>query len=487
MSMTGAITIRVDNRIRVSASAAGKEVVADLCRACEHINPEYSKRRRMGYAVWNIPHVVKTWEREGDRLSLPRGAMARVRSVMRGHGREYRVLDRRSEGAPVHKPLQYIGHVLRSYQREAVEEIMRREQGVVRAATGSGKTTTMLYAAATIKLNTLVVLPSVKLMLQTAGVVEALFSLSPNDVGIIRGQTRRLKPITLATQQTLWQRIRDEDRDYFGAVMVDEAHHAAAKTFQAVIDQFPCRYRIAYTADERRKDRKEFLVYDAFGDVLHETTRDRCEESGAIVDVEVRIVMTNFRDEVYARDADFGRLVERMITDEERNEIVMGIVREESASEKVIVCTHRREHVRELQVQMIGEGISSGQMLGGDAPGDASEFERTRSGLRDGGVTCGVGTYEALGEGIDLPAVAVGIASTPITSNRQRFNQYRGRLCRPSEGKTQGRLYVVFDRHVFGERALANVLAWNKTVRVRVQGKWVDARKLGARAILGLP
>jgi hypothetical protein len=121
-------------------------------------------------------------------------------------------------------------------------------------------------------------------------------------------------------------------------------------------------------------------------------------------------------------------------------------------------------------------------MLGG-AGADGLEFDRARAGLRDGSVGAGVGTYEALGEGIDLPAVAVGFATTPIATNKQRFNQVRGRLCRPSEGKSHGRLYVAFDRYVFDERAFNNILSWNRTVKVFWRGAWVDARA-ARRAIM---
>ncbi len=91
----------------------------------------------------------------------------------------------------------------------------------------------------------------------------------------------------------------------------------------------------------------------------------------------------------------------------------------------------------------------------------------------------GVGTYQAAGEGIDLPAVSVGVAITPISTNEQMFNQVRGRFCRisPSTGKSCGRLYVLYDRAIFDERVLRNIIKWNKTVKVRVGSSWVSAKE----------
>lgn len=483
------IEIRVDNRIRIPTGELPEEAGERLQRACEHENPEFKKRRAQGYATYNIPAIIRTWicvPGDGE-LSLPRGVMEKVREILRDEDVRFRVRDCREEGEFVSNRLEYIGHPPRTYQLEGNRRAQVFEQGVVRAATGSGKTTTALYAASCFGLNTLVVLPSVKLLDQTVEVAEKLLGLKGDRIGIIRGEKRRLRPLTVATQQTLWSREVDEEvRAFFGAVIFDEAHHAAARTFQEVIDQFPARYRIAFTADERRKDRKEFLIYDAFGPVIHEMTREACEELGVVVDVEVRVVFSDFEAPWYKADADFNRLLDEMTADEERNDLIAAVAREElAANEQVIVCTHRREHVRALDSALIAMGVRSGTMLGGAEAGDVREFESTRAGLRDGSVRAGVGTYGALGEGIDLPAVAVGVAATPITSNKQKFNQYRGRLCRPSEGKTQGRLYVIYDRRVFDDRAFANILAWNRTVKVKQGGRWVNARGLKPRAITG--
>jgi hypothetical protein len=58
------------------------------------------------------------------------------------------------------------------------------------------------------------------------------------------------------------------------------------------------------------------------------------------------------------------------------------------------------------------------------------------------------------------------------------FNQVRGRLCRASTdtGKVCGRLYVLYDRAVFDERVLRNIMAWNRTVTVRVGNQWIPAK-----------
>lgn len=261
-------------------------------------------------------------------------------------------------------------------------------------------------------------------------------------------------------------------------------HNSAARTFGSTIDEFPARYRIAFTADETRRDGLECLVYDAFGEVIHETSRTHAEEAGAVVDVEIRLFMTDFRADWYHAEPDFDRLIREMTTNPERDKLILShALAELRSGEQLIALTHRREHAHVIEHALALSKVNCGRMLGGEGL-DAQVFAETRAGLREGSVEAGVGTYEALGEGIDLPAVAVGITWTPIWTNRQRANQVRGRLCRPSEGKESGRLYVPFDRHVFGEKILRNILAWNRTVKVLRRGEWVDARTLDRRAIM---
>lgn len=474
--------ITVDNRVRLPLEGLSADVLKRMRETCEHTNPEYSKRRAMGYSTYDVPQFIKTWVNTEEGLTLPSGAMQRVREVLRAAGVPFRVVDARSEGSPVVRALVYQGFELRPYQVDMVDKAYAKERCVVRAATGSGKTTAAFALAAKIGLNTLVILPNAKLLKQWMKLVPRDLGLRGNQIGLIRGSVKRLRPLTLATQQTLWSRGISEDmNDFFGAIIVDEGHHAAARTFMQTIDSFRARYRIAFTADERRKDKKEFIVYDLVGGVAHEVTREQAEAADAVVDVEVRIVPTHFECPAYASGAvDFNGLLDAMIVDGPRNDNAITLARRElERGEQCIVLTHRREHARALERGFIALGISSGCMLGEQEPGDEEEFERACAGLLDGSVRVACGTYQALGEGIDLPAVSIGIATTPIGKNKQLFNQVRGRLCRPSlaTGKTQGTLYYLYDPRVYDEEIIRNIVAWNRSVKVLHRGAWVDGRE----------
>lgn len=483
----------VDSRVRFPRAAVPDAVVEALRAATTYDDPAYAKAsamaRRNPRLRWRLRAMqpqIATWaEREGE-FSLPRGALGRLREVLRGAGIAYRIEDRRTVGTGpkprglVHRPAGE-GSGLRWYQEDAVVAGLARENCILRAPTGSGKTTSAIALAARANVPTLIVVWSGGLFDQWEERLQRELGLAPDEIGRVRGSERVIRPITIAMQQTLWKRLDDRFAALWGMVIVDEVQRAAARTFLDVIDRFPAKYRIGISADETRADRKEFLVYDLFGEVAHEVSQDDLIDEGAVLDVECRVLPTDFRADWYVaqRDSgqvpDFHRLLEEMGRDEERLALVLGVVLQEyAAGEQVLVMSHRVEHCQRLDAALTARGVACDLMLGGEEW--RTRFEDTKAGLVSGRLRAACGTIQAIGTGIDLPAVGRGVLCTPLGSNRQLFAQVRGRLCRT--GKSDAVLYVLWDKHVHGDSTVKNLVKWNRTVRVReADGSWSDGRR----------
>ena len=280
----------------------------------------------------------------------------------------------------------------------------------------------------------------------------------------------------------------------FGTLLVDECHEVAARTFQRAVCAFPARYRIGFSADETRKDRKEFLVYDQLGEVLLEVSRDDLEEDGSIVPVVVRIVETDFEADWYAdapkEDRDFGALMDEMASSPGRafeeeeaipgNDLVVAAVRSalDLGQRPVLVFSRRREHARHIaDERLFANGIRSGLLLGG--PEMSVRFDEDLARLDAGQLDASVGTIEAVGTGTDVPSLRAGVVSLPVGANRQLFNQIRGRICRPDEGKSCGYLYYLLDRQVFPGMA-SKLHAWTQgRVEAWAGTAWVRADRQG--------
>jgi superfamily II DNA or RNA helicase len=270
-------------------------------------------------------------------------------------------------------------------------------------------------------------------------------------------------------------------------VICDEVQRFAAKTLFEVVDPWPAKWRIGISADESRKDGKEFLVYDLFGQVAAEIGQDELIEAGYVHDVQVCIIPTSFEADWYkdtmkqannawGKRSAFDRLLGQMGEDESRNEQVASIVAKEVGDgHQAIVLSHRREHCVTLDHLIAAtKGIKTGLLIGG--ADYAASFKEARKGLLSGEFRAGVGTVQAIGQGLDLPSVSVAVVATPLATNRQLFGQVRGRVCRTSQGKEGARLYYLWDRKVYGLKAVKNLVAWNKNVVIFVRGEWIKGR-----------
>lgn len=332
----------------------------------------------------------------------------------------------------------------------------------------SGKTLMALAVLPKLGQRALVVVRDRNLLEQWLVRAEQDLGLRLRDIGVVASGKRRVGThLTLALQQTLYSKHFDLDgfAKQFGAVVVDEVHDAAARTVGETIDVFPARVRLGFSADHTRKDRKEFLIEDLFGEVIFEVGKSQLERVGAVVPVVVRLVPTDFNADWYANSApeerDFTKLVSEMSTDESRCALVRRVIKELVLANAVpaLVFTHRREHASRLAEQELpADGIPAGLLLG--SSGNAQQFEESKSLLLSGVLKVAVGTFKAVGQGIDIPNVMAGVCATPIGANKQFFGQVRGRICRVVPGKRVGHLYYLWDRAVFPEAA-RNLCNWN--------------------------
>jgi hypothetical protein len=249
-------------------------------------------------------------------------------------------------------------------------------------------------------------------------------------------------------------------------------------TFDLEVEDAACFFANNVLVHNSRKDKKEFLTHDVFGDVACEVKAAELVEQQLIYDVEVRMVPTDYDEPRYrhARDAgrhpDFSRLLGLITGDKARNECALESIMLAVAHGPTLVFSHRVEHCRVLDAACAARGWGSGLLLGGAEM--ASEFASTASALKLGAKRVGVGTIQAIGQGIDIPNVVAGVVVTPCHTNRQQWGQIKGRMCRASEGKSDAVVYYLFDRKLFGRSPIVNMLRWNQRVVVLDGNDWID-------------
>jgi superfamily II DNA or RNA helicase len=492
------VEVLVDNRLRVGA-LAGEDADA-LRREFTHRNPARGKlersvealsrsrsdrQRRMAHALRKQlkgePEHENTWRIDGGELSLGRGGLARARSVLEERGYELDVVDGRGEGDPELRHAYVLRRELWDFQRGLVDSAMRLEQGLWRSPTASGKTVALTAAIVEAGLPALVIVSTGNLFDQWVRRLQTDLGLREDQVGVLGQGEERVRPITVGMQQTLMKgdRVRRFGR-LFGFVGCDEVHLFVADTFRVVVDELPARYRIGVSDDERRKDRREYLLYDMFGVPIAEVKRKELVDRGFILDVEVRLVPTEARVGWWEdlpeqeRPTRWTELLRSLEADDRRNKLVARYALEGAgAGEQVLVFAHHETHCLRLMADVASREPRVGLLVASHK----REFAAALAGLLGGSVRCAVGTYKAVGTALDLPEVGYGVCATPIHNNRPFTHQVRGRLCRAPEGKDSAVLVVPWDRHLFGLAPVRNWVRWSRTSRVLDGGTWREGRE----------
>jgi superfamily II DNA or RNA helicase len=238
------------------------------------------------------------------------------------------------------------------------------------------------------------------------------------------------------------------------------------------------RYRWGLSDDHHRADGRTFLVTDLMGQVADKIGDRDLLAQGAIAGVEIFLDPLDFEAGWYANrpldekgdpippsGEEFTRLLAEMVADDRRtSQIAARVAAEVEKGETFLVFSHRVEHVNRILRMFEAAGVPAGPMLGG-----TPEFERTRAGLLSGLVKVGVGTMKALGKGVNVPDVTSGYAATPVVTSSQVFRQAKGRIIRPKKDGGVAKMWVSWDRRVFGDAPVRKLVKWHRGhVRIAV-------------------
>jgi superfamily II DNA or RNA helicase len=332
---------------------------------------------------------------------------------------------------------------LRPYQIEAQQAIVdARKRGcraqLVSLATGLGKSVVIATLPELLELRptdvTLVVAHRDELVGQ---LVEKMKAQNPDAVvGVEKADQVATEDcsIIVATVQTLTGPRLNRFVTKFGRrialFVIDEAHHAAAPTYRAILDKLalkrPDALVIGFTATPQRGDGVQLA--EIFPDIVYQMDARASIEAGYLVPVRSYAVNTETDlDAVASRAGDFvlGQLAEAVDT-EERNLAVLEAYQTLTPGKKTLVFTASVEHARNVAKLFKDAGIAA-EYASGETP--AAEREKIVAGFRgtriDVLVNCGLYL-----EGFDVPSIEVIVNARP-TKSTTLYTQVTGRGMRP--------------------------------------------------------
>lgn len=336
---------------------------------------------------------------------------------------------------------------LRPYQVEAHDFLVERSRAFVIAPAGSGKTVIGAAACATAVRNAEAVLWLANTREQCAQAETALSRAGVRDftVACVAGSP--------------------DDVSRYGIVVIDEAHHAPAATWRAVIEASANArhlWGLSATPWSDDKDRNasvqntflEFIEIDR-ADVMagghlvpgHVHVLDIDEPREYDEDLEPQVECEVFRrtrlfrkipEHEHRRRVIWQYTSEHLRNDAARNAAIIHIAGQEVAKgETVIILVGSIDHGEHLAESIVGAACIHSKL-------GAKKRRELTDALRDGTLKCAVAT-SLLDEGADFPRASVLILAAGGRSATKTI-QRAGRVMRPHAGKTCGVVYDFADR-----------------------------------------
>ena len=294
---------------------------------------------------------------------------------------------------------------------------------IVNAGCGEGKTITALALVEKLGQKTIIIVHTKKLLEQWVIEINNVLGLKPGIIGA--GLFEVDNAIVIATKQTLDSKADAKLYNEFGLVILDECHHAPAKSFNAILDKFRARYKIGLTATLRRKDQKQFLITN----YLSHSNVIKMDSGHTLIP---KVIGIHSGITLPGAASWQGRVTKLMDNNDYVSLIIQIIINQVNKGHKVL-CLGGRLTI----LQQLNRNIDNSELVIGGSTNTDEVIKRVYSGE----TTCIIGSTQVMSEGISINPLSCLIYATPFSSDII-IEQTVGRIIRQHDGKLEP---VVFD------------------------------------------
>lgn len=427
--MPRAVQATLGNQLYIEKAGLPQSLMNRLIRLAAFQNPDFYKAQAMRMSTWNIPRIIGRAEDRKMHLALPRGCLGDVRTLLSANKIELRMDDVRSLGQPLNTP--FTG-VLRDDQQEALDTVAQHDFGMLVAPTAFGKTVTAAAIIAHRKVSTLVLVHRAELMRQWQERLGSFLDLGGKKIGLIgAGKKKPTGMLDIAVIQSLSRR---EDLQallsQYGQIIIDEAHHLSAQSFEAVLNQADARYVLGLSATPVRSNGHHPIIFMQCGPIRHVAKRPTHVPQQLVVHVQ------HLPTPPIPPHASIQEVIRILSEAEQRNaRIVEDALAALAAGRKVLLLTKRTEHLDLLHERLKGIPQPCFLLHGKMKAKERQEVIQRLAELPDDTPHILLASAQLVGEGFDHAPLDTLILTLPI-SWEGTLQQYAGRLHREHAAKT---------------------------------------------------
>lgn len=468
----GTVRIVLADKIYVDKNNIKPRLQNKIRRLAAYNNPEYFRNQGMGITTFGIPRIVYSGEDTEQFIAIPRGCLNNLCDNLNGASIKYIVDDMRNKGKAIN--VSFNGN-LYPEQQDAVRSLTGHDIGVLAAATGFGKTVVGSCLISERKVNTLILVHTSEIMQNWINDLERFLVIN-EDYPQYKTKTGRVK-----TRKSLIGRLTGSHNSMtgiidvamvsslgsgdsikpfvktYGMVIMDECHHGAAESIEAVLSEVNAKYVYGLTATVKREDGKDKTVLMQFGPVRYRfTAKDKIRLQGMEHILEPRFTpIISTKDKLTSNEA-----YEIVVNSNLRNSIIASDI--ETCVEQghtPLVLSKRKAQLDVLFEKVKDKADHVIVLTGGKKQSERKDIRERLSSIPESESLIILATGQYVGEGFNCSRLDTLFLAMPISWDGN-VEQYTGRLNRSYEGKSKVTVIDYVDHHI---ELFANM--YNKRLR----------------------
>ena len=351
---------------------------------------------------------------------------------------EISIAEARGFAKSLHMPIEP-----RDYQLQAFSFAVRNRRAVLVSPTGSGKSLIAYLIARWYNQKTLIVVPTVSLVMQMAKDFEE-YGYDKEVHGIMAGvEKTSATDITVST----WQSIYEQKKPFFKnykVIIGDEAHLFKAKSLTSIMTKMPdTPYRFGMTGTLDGAEVHELVLEGLFGPIEKVVDTSTLIDDKNLADLKIKILVLSHPKEIRkdVLDGDYQNELEAIVTSDARNKFIKNLALSLKGNTLILYALVEK-HGKQL-FEIINDATEQNVFFVSGGV-EAQERERVRQIVEQSDDSIIVASYGTFSTGINIRNLHNVIFASP-TKSRIRTLQSIGRGLRTSDTKSSCTLFDIAD------------------------------------------
>ena len=332
----------------------------------------------------------------------------------------------------------------RDYQLEAYTHCIRKSKALLLSPTASGKSFIIYMLTRFYGERALIIVPTINLVNQTVKMFDGYGS--DNAIHAITGGVTKSIGSNIDIVITTWQSIYKQPRDWFeqfGIVIVDEVHHAKAKSLTGIMEKTTTiKYKFGFTGTLDDIQTNIMVITGLFGPVKKITTSAELMEQGHIAPLRIKAILLDYPDEIkkLAAAYKYSDEIDYIVRNKARNRFIKNLALSLKGNTLILFqFVDKHGKVLHDSLKDCGKNV---YYASGETSGDLREEIRNIISKEDNCIfVASSGTFST---GSDMPRINNIIFASPSKS-KIKVLQSIGRGLRNSPGKEKCTLYDIAD------------------------------------------